>query len=98
MKKRPVKTGPKSGPKKKESRKTVPDSSPDPVAEQEIILELDSRAKRPDFICVTDTESEEEPEVKPAKVQGFTDSPVLEHDQSQNRSRSGLDFDRRNCP
>ena len=70
-KKRPGRpTGPKSGPKKKKSRKTVRDSSSDPVAEQEIILELDSRAYRPDFICVTDTESEEEPEVKPSKVPG----------------------------
>lgn len=68
VKKRPARTGPKIGPKKKKSRKTVPDSSSDPVAEQEIILELDSRANRPDFICVTDTESEEEPEVKPSKV------------------------------
>ena len=90
-KKRPgPKSGPKIGPKKKRSRKTVPDSSSDPVAEQEIILELDNKANRPDFICTTDEESEEEPEkepeIKPSKVRGFMDQPVLRNDQSQTRS------------
>ena len=87
MKKRPgSKSGPKIGPKKKRSRKTVPDSSSDPVAEQEIILVSDNKLNQPDFICPTDTESEEESEIKPSKVQGFTDKPVLRYDQSQTRS------------
>ena len=76
------KSAPKIGPKKKRSRKTVPDSSSDPVADQEIILELDNKVNLPDFICPTDTESEEEPEIKPSKVQGFMDHPVLTYDQS----------------
>ena len=86
-KKRPgPKSGPKIGPKKKKSRKTVPDSSSNPVAEQEIILELDNKVNRPDFICATDTESEEEQEIKPSKVRGFMDQPVPRNDQSQTRS------------
>ena len=80
VKKRPGKSGPKIGPKKKKSRKTIPDPSTDPVAEQEIILEVEKRPNLPDFICATDTESEEEPEVKPIKVRGFTD---------QSETRSG---------
>ena len=84
------KSGPKIGPKKKKSRKTVPDSSSDPVAEQEIILELDNKGNLPDFICPTDTESEEdaeqEPKIKPSKVRGFMDQPVPRNDQSQTRS------------
>ena len=91
VKKRPgSKSGPKIGPKKKRSRKTVPDSSSDPVAEQEIILVSDNKVNQPDFICPTDTESEEEsekePEIKPSKVRGFMDQPVPRNDQSQTRS------------
>ena len=87
-KKRPgQKSGPKIGPKKKRSRKTVPDSSSDPVAEQEIILELDNKGNLPDFICPTDTESEEdaeqEPKIKPSKVRGFMDQPVPRNDQNR---------------
>ena len=91
VKKRPgSKSGPKIGPKKKRSRKTVPDSSSDPVAEQEIILVSDNKVNQPDFICPTDTESEEEsekePEIKPSKVRGFMDQPVPRNDQSHTRS------------
>ena len=73
VKKRP---GPKTkiGPKKKRSKKTVPE----PVDEPEHIFALDNKANIPDFICVTDTESEEEPEVKPAKVRKTGPRKILD--------------------
>ena len=74
VKKRP---GPKAktGPKKKRSKKTVQEPVEEPSAVQVIDdpWNMDNPANIPDFICVTDTESEEEPEVKPIQVRGFMD-------------------------